>query len=237
MDISVALMTHDETTEFTWFMEALTPALDVIGEIVVVDDFSGPAFQGALEHFARSMPLRVHRRALNRDFAAQRNYTKSLCRGRLIFFPDPDELPSLRILQGLPRILSMMEEHDIDACQLPRLNVLLDRETLVHPLAPEWEADDASVLWEDQTRILRNLPHLKWALHLNEYLTGIRRGYRFPRTREYALMHCKTRQRQERQRVFYRSVHMRHFSRVANSIRKRLPWHSETDWVAARPPV
>src|SRR6266704_5391779 len=31
--ISVAMMTHNETAEFRWLMEALAPALDVIDEI------------------------------------------------------------------------------------------------------------------------------------------------------------------------------------------------------------
>jgi hypothetical protein len=37
--ISVAMMTHNETAEFRWLMGALVPALDVIDEIVIVDDF------------------------------------------------------------------------------------------------------------------------------------------------------------------------------------------------------
>jgi len=41
--ISVAMLTHDETPEFRWLMQALLPARDAIDEIVVVDDFSGPA--------------------------------------------------------------------------------------------------------------------------------------------------------------------------------------------------
>src|SRR5690606_7285157 len=109
MDISLALLTHNETTEFTWLMEALLPARDVIGEMVVVDDFSGPAFAQALERFRDSLPLRVFRRRLDNDFAAQRNFMKAQCRGRLIFFLDPDELPPLGLVRGLPRILEMME--------------------------------------------------------------------------------------------------------------------------------
>src|SRR5207244_2265508 len=87
--ISVAMMTHNETAEFRWLMEALVPALDVIDEIVVVDDFSGPEFTAAVRELEDTMPLRFFQRALGKNFAAQRNYMKSLCRGRLIFFLDP----------------------------------------------------------------------------------------------------------------------------------------------------
>ena len=133
--ISVAMMTHNETAEFRWLMGALVPALDVIDEIVIVDDFSGPEFTAAVREFEDTMPLRFVQRALGKNFAAQRNYMKSLCRGRLIFFLDPDELPTTRLLRGLPKILQMMEALDIDACRLPRLNVWLPGDRLVHPVA------------------------------------------------------------------------------------------------------
>jgi glycosyltransferase involved in cell wall biosynthesis len=230
-------MTHNEKTEFVWLMEALLPALDIIDEVVVVDDFSRPEFVESVRHFQERMPLRFHQRALNKNFAAQRNYMKSLCRGELIFFLDPDELPPDRVVRGLPQILAMMKERDIDACQLPRLNVWIEGDALPHPRTIDLAAPGLTVLWEDQTRLLRNLPHLKWTLRLNEYLIGIRRGYRFPHTPDYALLHAKTKRRQERQRVFYRSVHMRHLSRMRNSVLKRLPWRRETEWITAEPPI
>jgi len=235
--ISVAMLTHEETAEFRWLMETLLPAREVIDEIVIVDDFSGPDFVAAVRGFEAALPLRFHQRALNKNFAAQRNYMKSLCRGRLIFFLDPDELPTARVLHGLPKILEMMEALDIDACQLPRLNVGLPDDRLVHPLSVDLKDEALTIVWEDQFRMLRNLPHLRWTMRLNEYLTGVRRGYRFPHTFEYALLHCKTKARQTHQRAFYRSIRMRHLSRMKNSLLKRLPWRRRTQWVAADVPI
>ena len=235
--ISVAMLTHDETAEFRWLMETLRPARAVIDEIVVVDDFSGPEFIAAVRAFEASLPLRFFQRALGKNFAAQRNYMKSLCRGRLIFFLDPDELPTARVLHGLPKILEMMDSLDIDACQLPRLNVWVPGDRLVDPRGIDLEDKSLRILWEDQFRLMRNLPNLRWTMRLNEYLTGVRRGYRFPHTLDYALLHCKTEGRQARQRVFYRSIHMRHWSRMKNSALKRLPWRTQTQWVEAEPPI
>jgi glycosyltransferase involved in cell wall biosynthesis len=235
--VSVAMMTHNETAEFRWLMEALVPALDVIDEIVVVDDFSGPEFAAAVGEFQDTMPLRFFQRGLGKNFAAQRNYMKSLCRGRLIFFLDPDELPTMRLLRGLPKILQMMEALDIDACQLPRLNVWVPGDRLVHPRSVDLQDQSLTILWEDQFRMLRNLPHVRWTMRLHEYLTGVRRGYRFPHTLDYALLHCKTQERQARQRVFYRSIRMRHLSRMKNSLLKRLPWRRDTEWVSADVPI
>src|SRR5215468_6962949 len=87
--------------------------------------------------------------------------------------------------------------------------------------------------WEDQVRILRNLPHLHWTMRLNEYVTGIRRGYRFPRQTEFALLHPKTTADAKVGRTLYDSIRMRHFSRMKNSIYKRLPWRRQTEWVTA----
>ncbi len=235
--ISVAMMTHNETAEFRWLMAALVPALDVIDEIVIVDDFSDAAFTTAVREFEDTMPLRFVQRALGKNFAAQRNYMKSLCRGRLIFFLDPDELPTTRLLHGLPKILQMMEALDIDACQLPRLNVWLPADRLVHPRSVDLDDERLTILWEDQFRILRNLPHLHWTMRFNEYLTSVRRGYRFPHTLDYALLHCKTQRRQARQWVFYHSIRMRHLSRMKNSVLKRLPWRTRTQWVSADVPI
>ena len=243
VEISVAMLTHNETQEFRWLMGALKSASDAIDEIVVVDDFSGPDFLAAVRDYERVLPLRFHQRALNKNFAAQRNYMKSLCRGRLIFFLDPDELPSERVLRGLPQILDMMERLDIDVCELPRVNVSIEGDRLVHPRELDLGAQGVSVRWEDQVRVLRNLPRLRWTLRLNEVLLGVRRGYRFPHSLDYALLHCKTRQRQARQRAFYRSIRLRHLSRVVNSIAKRLPWRTETrwreetEWVTAEAPI
>src|SRR5436309_77058 len=73
---------------------------------------------------------------------------------------------------------------------------------LMEALVPALDDERLKVLWEDQFRMLRNLPHLHWTLRFNEYLTGVRRGYRFPHTLDCALLHCKTHGRQARQWVF-----------------------------------
>ena len=235
--ISVAMLTHNESTEFRWLMDALAPALDIVDEIVVVDDYSPPDFVSVVRDFESKMPLRFYQRPLKNNFARQRNYMKSLCRGRLIFYLDPDELPPMRVLRGLPRILKMMEELEIDVCQLPRLNVWLDSNQPVHPASIDLGDKRLTLIWEDQYRIMRNLPHLHWTMRLHEYPIGVRRGYRFPHDLAYALLHFKTRERQARQRAFYRSIRMRHVSRIRNSIIKRLPWRKDTEWVSQPVPI
>src|SRR5262245_18546673 len=118
--ISVAVMTHNETTQFHWLMEALSPAFTIIDEMVVVDAFSSPDCIAASRSYENRIPLRFYQRRLNKNFAKQRNYTKSLCRGDFISFLDPDEVPTRQIVAGLPAIRDMMARLEIDACTLPR---------------------------------------------------------------------------------------------------------------------
>jgi hypothetical protein len=73
-------------------------------------------------------------------------------------------------------------------------------------------------------------------MRLNEYLTGIRRGYHFPHEPEFALLHPKTTAAASVGRAFYSSIRMRHLSRMRNSIYKRLPWRRPIEWVSAPVP-
>lgn len=201
--LSIALMTHDEATEFGWLLEALDTLDAAAIEIVAVDDHSGPAMQDLLSR--RS--LRVARRALNGDFAAQRNYLQSLCRGDFILMLDPDEIPAPGLLARLLTLCDTLEAQAMLACALPRLNILhegtepVDARTLSLS-----DADLACVDPDYQTRLYRNVPALRWENRVHERLVGMDRLCRLPATLDYALLHVKARQRQARQNAFYDGV-------------------------------
>jgi len=235
--ISIALLTHNETAQFHWLMQVLAPALPIIDEIVVVDDFSDDECVAAIRSYESTMPLRFFQHSLDRNFAQQRNYMKSLCRGDFIFYLDPDELPSDDLVRGLPRIFQMMAEADIDACTLPRLNILYQSDQPLHPRSLDIEDPSYRVHWEDQFRLLRNSPGLYWTMPLNEYLTGMRRCYRFPQALRYALLHPKTVTHGLKRLEFYRSFRFRNLNKYKNSIVKRLPWRPKIEWIAAEPPI
>src|SRR5262245_57697431 len=131
--ISIALLTHNETSQFHWLMQTLAPAFPAIEEIVVVDDFSDAECTAAILSYKGVAPLRFFQRPLRNNFAQQRNYMKSLCRGDFIFYLDPDELPSENVVSGLGKIVEMMARLQIDACTLPRLNILHECGEFAHP--------------------------------------------------------------------------------------------------------
>jgi len=237
VSISVAVMTHNETREFKWLMAALEPARAVIDEIVVVDDFSDSDFVETVKSFQKTWPIRFFQRRLNKNFAAQRNFAMAQCRGRLILFPDADEIPSQRILMGLPDILAWMESNEIDACYLPRLNVTVPGSDLGEPLRT-LDDNTLSSNWEDQVRIMRNLPKLKFVRRVHELLAGINRAYKFPHTKDFVLLHAKTVTRIAQQQNFYRSIYFSAtLSKHWNSIAKRTFRIDRQKLVEANPPI
>lgn len=235
--ISIALLTHNETAQFHWLMQALAPALPMIDEIVVVDDFSEVGCVAAIRSYEGRIPLRFFQRSLDKNFAQQRNYMKSLCRGDFIFYLDPDELPSDEVVLGLPSIFQMMADADIDACTLPRFNILHESDRPLHPRSLDLNDPSYKVEWEDQFRLLRNSPKLYWTMPINEYLTGMRRCYRFPQMPRYALLHPKATKYRQKRTEFYQSFGLRRLNRYKNSIAKRMPWRPKIEWIAAEPPI
>lgn len=218
-------------------MAALEPARAVIDEIIVVDDFSGSEFVETVKSFGKTWPIRFFQRRLNKNFAAQRNFAMAKCRGRLILFPDADEIPSRRVLMGLPDLLAWMESNDIDACYLPRLNVMVPGNDLGEPLRT---LDDNTLYstWEDQVRIMRNLRKLRFVRRVDELLAGIGRAYKFPHTKDFVLLHAKTSTRIRQQQQFYRSICLSTMlSKHWNSIAKRTFRIDRQKFVAAEPPI
>lgn len=238
--ISVALLTHDEKVEFLRLAELLLSVKEVISEIVIVDDYSTPDFCAAVSNSLKGMPLRFFQRHLNKNFAQQRNFMKSMCTGALIFFLDPDEMPGRPLLQGLPTILEMMLTFDVDACEVPRYNGICETAEQIDQLIPSFDIQNPIIkraFWENQVRIIRNLPHLGWRRRLDEYVVGIRRCYRFPCEKDYALLHLKSLKRAEEGRSFYKSMKLRHFNFYADKMYQYLFPQPAMERIQIAPPI
>jgi glycosyltransferase involved in cell wall biosynthesis len=223
--LSYALMTHNEVVEFGWLIEALKDALNEQSEIVVLDDFS-----------TSDMVELIKRYALNKNFSAQRNVLKGLCRGEFVFLLDPDELPSPELLKALPRLMEVMRQQKLDAISMPRLNILVEGDAPVDARTrPVSDTDLRNQKPDYMTRLLRNDPEIKWVNRVHERLVGVRRGGRLPNEVRYALLHCKTQSRYENQNRFYRSINLRYLDKWRKSIAKRLKLIKPTVWVDIKP--
>ena len=120
--ISFAITTHNESPDY------LRPLFDKLlrlkqseDEIVVLDDHSdSPETVALLEEYKERVKL--HHRHLNGNFAEQKNYLNSLCKGTYIVQLDGDETLHEVLLGVLPEMFTM--NPTVDLYILPRINIL-----------------------------------------------------------------------------------------------------------------
>ena len=203
LTLSFAIMTHNERAEFAWLMDTLRPFLSDFCEVVVLDDFSS----SDMVELIKSCNVKFHQRALNKDFAAQRNYLRDLCKGGYIFVLDPDELPPNTLLKQLPIICEQMKQKNCDACSVPRYSKVIEGDEPIDARTlPLTNKEILDYPPDAQIRIFRNCPEIFWSDALHERLNGLRRVLSLPNGIDYALLHVKTTTRLKWQGDFYGSV-------------------------------
>ena len=140
---------------------------------------------------------------LNSDFASFKNNLKNYCTKDYIFQIDADEYPSEQLIISLPEILELNPEIELYA--VPRINTV-EGLTQEHIQKWGWNVNENGwVNYPDyQTRILKNIPEIKWINKVHERLIGAKNGSHLPEG--YDLIHPKTIKRQEKQNQFYNTL-------------------------------
>lgn len=119
-----------------------------------------------------------------------------------IFQIDADEIPSEKLIELLPIILSM--NMGVDLLTVPRVNTVkgLTREYIDKW---GWSVNEKGwVNWPDyQWRIYKNHPSIKWEGKVHERIVGGRVQSKLPKNTDYCLYHHKTIERQEKQNNYY----------------------------------
>ena len=138
---------------------------------------------------------------LHKDFAQFKNHLTQQCTGDYIFNIDADEIPNEYLIKNLPEILI---KNGIDLIYVPRINTVKGL-TADHVKKWGWRVDQYErVNWPDQQgRIYRNIPEIKWYGKVHEKIEGVKTITAFPNEEVYALYHPKTIDRQEKQNQFY----------------------------------
>lgn len=140
---------------------------------------------------------------LNNDFSQFKNHLKNRCWGDYIFQIDADEYLSEELLLSLPEILELNPEVELYA--VPRINTV---EGLTQEHIQKWRwyvNENGWVNYPDyQTRILKNIPEIKWVNKVHERLDGAKNIVLLPEG--YDLIHPKTIERQEKQNQFYNTL-------------------------------
>jgi len=202
MKISYAITAHNEAEELNRLLKQLTEGKEPGDEILVqLDDKATDKVKFVVD----SHPIKSITFPLNNDFAAFKNNLKDNCTGEYIFFIDADEYLSEHLLKLLKQVLESNSQ--VDCYGVPRVNTVKGL-TEEHIKKWGWVVKDDKINWPDyQTRICKNVPHIKWVGKVHERLEGWQVSSVFPADFEdWALYHPKTIERQEQQNNYYNTL-------------------------------
>jgi len=208
MKISYAIPVCNELVELERLLNFLVKHKRQEDEITVLYDSENGS--KAVEEFLRSSSVNKadfvwYSNPLNKDFAQQKNYLTKMCTGDWIFLIDADEYPDEYLINVLPSLLKDNDETDI--LLVPRINEVIGI-TQAHLGQWGWNMSDKGwINYPDyQTRILRNLPEIKWHNKVHEVIKGHKKFATLPTNPEYSLWHPKHITRQEIQNKFYNTI-------------------------------
>ncbi len=139
------------------------------------------------------------------NFADMKNRLNGMCSGDYIFQIDADEMPNKYMMEIIPQMLKMNE--GIDLIRVPRINKV-EGLTEAHIKQWGWNVDNKGrVNWPDmQWRIYRNDPRIKWHGEVHEKIIGHATHAALPLEEDFALIHKKTINRQEKQNAYYSTL-------------------------------
>ena len=201
LSISYAITACNEHAELERLLNQLDTNIRDIDEVVIQLDTT--ATDEVKEVCYNYPAFTLWEFPLNKDFASFKNHLKSKCNRDYIFQIDADEYLSDQLILSLPEILEL--NPNIELYAVPRINI-------VEGLTPEhiqkwgWRLNQYGwVNYPDhQTRILKNIPEIKWINKVHEKLVGAKIGIDLPEG--YDLIHPKTIERQEKQNNFYNTL-------------------------------
>jgi len=206
MKITYAITVCNEFLEIQRLVHFLLRHKRIQDNVVILyDEANGDP---AIEQFLRSHSINGefswHKASFNKHFADWKNKLNSFCSGDYIFQLDADEMIDEYVCKILPDILAANE---VDVIRVPRINTVKGL-TEQHINLWNWKVNkDNWVNWPDyQWRIYRNHSDIKWINAVHEVLDGYKTVSHLPAQKEFALLHHKTIERQEKQNTYYDTI-------------------------------
>lgn len=201
--ISFAISACNEHVELERLLDQLNEHIRPEDEILVQLDTTATAeVKAVAEKYNVGTKYSYHRIffGLNNDFASFKNNLKEHCTKDYIFQIDADEYLSDQLIENIHQILEL--NPDIELYAIPRINTV-EGLTQEHIQKWGWKVDiDGWVNYPDyQTRLLKNIPEIKWVQRVHERLVGAKMSITLPGG--YDIIHPKTIERQEQQNNFY----------------------------------
>ena len=203
MFLSYLITSHNETTSLDKLLNKLILFKKENHEIVLLDDYSNN--QETINIIQRyKNNINFYQKKLERDYGAHKNYGISLCKGKWIFQIDADECPTDILLENINEILELNNSNE--AIWLPRLNYF-HGVTQQDVMTWGWNYNDGMINFPDyQTRLYKNLSHIRYERRLHEKVEGYKSHVFMPAQKEIALIHEKTIEKQRQTNIRYNQV-------------------------------
>jgi glycosyltransferase involved in cell wall biosynthesis len=203
MFLSYLVTCHNETGSLEKLLSKLIEYKKDNHEIVLLDDYSdNPETLEIIQKFKGQ--INFHQRALNKNYGAHKNYGIELCEGEWIFQLDGDEVPTDALMENIDVILESNSTNEV--IWLPRLNYFIgvtDEDVKMWG----WRLYEGIINFPDyQSRIYRNLLHIRYERRLHEKVEGFKSYVFIPPQKDIAIIHEKTIEKQRQTNVNYNKL-------------------------------
>ena len=200
MNLSYLVTCHNETDSLDKLLSKLCEFKNDQQEIVLLDDNSTEEKTlDIIEKYKNN--IQYHRKQLEKHYGKHKNYGVEKCEGKWIFQIDADEYPTDLLAQHIDLIIEQNNENEV--LWIPRLNVfhgVTDNDIQTWG----WKYDGKYINFPDyQSRLYRNLPHIRYQRRLHEKVEGFKSYSFMPPQEEYALVHEKTIEKQRATNIRY----------------------------------
>ena len=135
-------------------------------------------------------------------FISDKNEINKYCKGEWILQLDADETISDELMGSIHDIIE--QNPTVEMYWLPRINTV-EGLTSEHIQKWGWRINERGwIMWPDyQGRLYKNNERIKWFNRVHERLTGYDICSSFPTDENYAIIHNKSIERQEKQNNYY----------------------------------
>lgn len=203
MFLSYLVTCHNETTSLEKLLSNLIKYKKDNHEIVLLDDYSdNQTTLNIIEKYKENVVFHQHK--LERNYSAHKNYGIEQCKGQWIFQLDGDECPTDLLLENIDIVLESNKANEV--IWLPRMNFFIG---VTQNDADQWgwRLHDGMVNFPDyQSRIYRNLPHIRYQRRLHEKVEGFKSYTFVPPQKDYAILHEKTIEKQRQTNLNYNKI-------------------------------
>ena len=203
MFLSYLVTCHNETSSLDKLLSKLVQNKKDNHEIVLLDDYSdNPESLEIIQKYKEKTSFHQHK--LDRNYGAHKNYGIEQCKGTWIFQLDGDEYPTDLLLENIDVVLESNADNEV--LWLPRLNFFVGV-TELDVKTWGWNYQDGMINFPDyQSRVYRNLSHIRYQRRLHEKVEGFKTYTFVPPQKDYAIVHEKTIEKQRQTNLNYNKM-------------------------------